>query len=98
MLRLTRDDAAHLQGVNSYLIAAKPARANWTTIRAPNWSLPIVQLGPSVLTVTASCGSSQDEEPGMSFHDGLMRTRQDGTAVAVILARVPAGRLEGRAR
>src|SRR5262249_41511052 len=30
---------------------------NWTTNRSPNWSLPAAQLGPSVLTVTASCGT-----------------------------------------
>jgi hypothetical protein len=39
------------------LITAKPLQANWTTNRAPNWSLPVAQLGPSVLTVTASCGT-----------------------------------------
>jgi hypothetical protein len=35
----------------------EPRRANWTTNRAPNWSLPVAQLGPSVLTVTASYGT-----------------------------------------
>lgn len=76
-------------------------QTNWTTNRAPNWSLPVAQLGPSVPTVTASCSApGQDEEPGMSFHDEPIRTRQDDLlreAAALILARPRASRPEGRA-